>query len=86
MSEWKEHRLGDVIMFQRGHDLPRTSMKDGKYPVAGSNGIIGYHSEYTTKGPGVTIGRSGSIGAPNYYESDYWAHNTVLYVKDFKDS
>ncbi|HOH84589.1 MAG TPA: restriction endonuclease subunit S, partial [Bacteroidales bacterium] len=84
MSEWKEYKLGDVITFQRGHDLPKTEMKDGLYPVAGSNGIIGYHNNFTTKGPGITIGRSGSIGTPFFYEHDYWAHNTVLYVKDFK--
>jgi len=84
MSEWKEYKLGDVITFQRGHDLPKTEMKDGLYPVAGSNGIIGYHNNLTTTGPGITIGRSGSIGTPFFYEHDYWAHNTVLYVKDFK--
>ncbi len=84
MGEWKENKLGDVITFQRGHDLPKTQMVDGNFPVAGSNGIIGYHNNFTTKGPGVTIGRSGNIGTPHFYQTDYWAHNTVLYVKDFK--
>ena len=84
MSEWKECKLGDVLTFQRGHDLPRTEMIEGSYPVAGSNGIIGFHSKYTTKGPGITIGRSGNIGTPHFYKNDFWAHNTVLYVKDFK--
>jgi len=84
MSVWKEYRLEDIVTFQRGHDLPKSEMIDGEYPVAGSNGIIGYHNKFTTKGPGVTIGRSGNIGGQNYYESDYWAHNTVLYVKEFK--
>lgn len=85
-SRWKEYKLGDVVTFQRGHDLTRTEMGEGEYPVAGSNGIIGYHNKFTTKGPGVTIGRSGNIGTPHFYESDFWAHNTVLYVKDFKVS
>lgn len=84
MSEWKECKLGDVLVFQRGHDLPKTEMVEGNYPVAGSNGIIGFHSKYTTKGPGITIGRSGNIGTPHFYRTDFWAHNTVLYVKDFK--
>lgn len=84
MSEWKEYKLGDVLTFQRGHDLPRAKMIDGVFPVAGSNGIIGYHSKFTTKGPGLTIGRSGNIGIPHFYKNDFWAHNTVLYVKDFK--
>jgi len=84
MSEWKECKLGDVAVFQRGHDLPKTKMTDGIVPVAGSNGIIGYHNIATTRGPGITIGRSGNIGTPKYYKDDFWAHNTVLYIKDFK--
>ena len=84
MSEWKEYKLGEVITFQRGFDLPKGKMKKGQYPVAGSNGIIGHHSEFTTVGPGVTIGRSGNIGTPHFYKTNYWAHNTSLYVKDFK--
>ena len=84
MSEWKEYKLENIVTFQRGHDLPKSEMIEGEYPVAGSNGIIGHHNKFTTKGPGVTIGRSGNIGGQNYYESDYWAHNTVLYVKEFK--
>ena len=84
MSEWKVYKLGEVVTFQRGFDLPKDKMRNGEYPVAGSNGVIGWHSEYTTKGPGVTIGRSGNIGTPHFYKSNYWAHNTSLFVKDFK--
>jgi len=81
---WKECKLGGIAVFQRGHDLPKTEMNVGVIPVAGSNGVIGYHNKATTKGPGITIGRSGNIGTPKFYTSDFWAHNTVLYVKDFK--
>lgn len=84
MSEWKEYKLGEILTFQRGHDLPKNNMQKGSIPVAGSNGIIGFHSIPTTKAPGITIGRSGNIGTPHYYNIDFWAHNTVLYVKDFK--
>lgn len=84
MSEWKEYKLGEIVTFQRGHDLPKDKMIDGDFPVAGSNGIIGYHNQFTKEGPGVTIGRSGNIGIPHYYPNAYWAHNTVLYIIDFK--
>ena len=83
MEEWKEYRLGDILNFRRGHDLPRTEMKKGKIPVAGSNGIIGFHNEFTPISPCITIGRSGNVGTPYIYE-ECWAHNTVLYVDDFK--
>lgn len=78
--------LGDIITFQRGHDLPRKSMIKGIYPVIGSNGIIGYHNEYTTEAPTITIGRSGNVGNPAIYYGNAWAHNTTLYVKKFKNS
>jgi type I restriction enzyme S subunit len=84
MTNWKEYKLGDLVTFQRGHDLPRTEMQEGHYPVAGSNSIIGFHNKFTTKAPGITIGRSGNIGNPQLHKTDFWAHNTTLYVKEFK--
>jgi len=81
---WKWVKLGEVVTLQRGYDLPKTKMKKGDIPVVGSNGIIGYHNKATTKAPGITIGRSGNIGNAYLHKSDFWAHNTTLYVKDFK--
>jgi type I restriction enzyme S subunit len=85
MEEWKEYKLGDILNFRRGHDLPHSKMKDGNIPVAGSNGIIGYHNEATPVSPCITIGRSGNVGTPYIYKQ-CWAHNTVLYVDDFKQN
>ncbi len=83
MEEWKEYKLGDILNFRRGHDLPKTEMRAGDIPVAGSNGIIGYHDTATPVSPCITIGRSGNVGTPYIYDK-CWAHNTVLYVDDFK--
>lgn len=84
MAKWKKCTLGDLVTFQRGHDLPRTQMKAGDYPVIGSNGIIGYHNAYTTEAPSITVGRSGNVGKPFIYYGRTWSHNTSLYIKDFK--
>jgi type I restriction enzyme S subunit len=86
VSEWREVRLGDLVTFQRGHDLPKAEMKEGPYPVVGSNGIIGYHSKYTTEAPCITIGRSGNVGNPFLSKCKTWAHNTTLYIKEFKNT
>ena len=83
-SEWKETTLGEVINFRRGHDLPKTKMIPGEFPVIGSNGIIGYHNEFTTKTPCVSVGRSGNVGNPFMIKKDCWSHNTTLYIDDFK--
>ena len=84
MEEWVNCTLGDLLTFQRGHDLPKSEMQSGEYPVVGSNGIIGFHNEFTTNEPSVTIGRSGNVGNPFIYYGKTWSHNTTLYVKDFK--
>ena len=83
MTNWKTYKLGDILNFRRGHDLPKTEMADGDIPVAGSNGIIGYHNIATPIEPCITIGRSGNVGTPYIYDK-CWAHNTVLYIDDFK--
>lgn len=82
-KEWEVVRLGDRVTLQRGYDLPDKQRKDGQIPVIGSNGIVGYHSTSMAKGPGVIIGRSGTLGKVYYSETDYWPLNTSLFVKKF---
>ena len=50
----------------------------------GSAGLNGFHDTAIAKGPGVVLGRSGaSFGQAHYSKSDFWPHNTALYVTDF---
>ena len=83
-SEWPQVTLGDVLTLQRGMDLPVQNRRLGPYPVVASTGIVGFHDEGPVKGPGVLIGRSGSIGGGQYIVEDFWPLNTTLWVKDFK--
>src|ERR1035437_2502581 len=84
MSNISNMTLGQLIEFQRGYDLPKSQFVVGKFPVVSSNGILGYNNEYKVKGPGITIGRSGTVGLPHYIESNFFPHNTTLFIKDFK--
>lgn len=81
---WAIGTLGDILTLQRGFDLPVGERREGSYPVIASTGQIGVHSEYAVKGPGVVIGRSGSIGGGQWVGSDFWPLNTTLWVKDFR--
>lgn len=82
-SHWQFTSLGNVVTLQRGKDLPKTERQAGSYPVVGSNGIVGYHSEFMSTSPGVMVGRSGSVGKVIWIECKHWALNTSLYVKNF---
>jgi type I restriction enzyme, S subunit len=85
MMPWRKGTLKDLVDLQRGYDLPSQNRKPGNIPVMGGGGMNGYHAVSSNKGPGVVIGRSGAgFGSAFYSETDFWAHNTVLFVKDFK--
>ena len=83
-KEWEVKKIIDFAPLQRGFDLPTNKIIVGEYPVVYSNGILNYHNEYKAEGPGVVTGRSGTIGKVTYVESNYWPHNTSLWVTDFK--
>jgi len=83
MSEWITRPLGDLIPLQRGFDLPTTHVVTGDVPVVYSNGVGRYHNKAMAKGPGVVTGRSGTIGNVHFVQTDYWPHNTSLWVTNF---
>lgn len=83
-TDWVETTLGEVIILQRGFDLPAKDREPGRIPIVSSSGITGTHSEAKVQGPGVVTGRYGTIGQVFYVEEDFWPLNTTLYVRDFK--
>jgi type I restriction enzyme S subunit len=64
-----------------GKGLSEKERIAGPYPVMGSNGVVGYHNEAAVKGPGIVVGRKGSIGAVTWVDSDFWPIDTTYYVK-----
>ena len=81
---WRWAKLKDLVVFQRGFDITKNEQKDGSVPVISSSGIRSFHSEVKVCGPGVIIGRTGTLGTVHFSESDYWPHDTTLWSKDFK--
>lgn len=81
---WTAGRLDDLLVLQRGFDLPATRRTDGPYPVIAASGINGTHAAFMVRGPGVTTGRSGVLGKVFYVQEDFWPLNTSLWVKQYK--
>lgn len=78
--------IGDVLELQRGYDITRSNQRDGEVPVVSSGGISSFHDESMSNGPGVVIGRKGTLGKVFYLPGPYWPHDTTLWVRDFKGS
>lgn len=81
---WEKSVLEELIYFQRGFDITKAEQKAGAIPVVSSSGIKSYHSESKAKGPGIVIGRKGTLGSVHFIDEDYWPHDTTLWSKDVK--
>ncbi len=81
---WQAGTLSDLLVLQRGFDLPKKDRREGSVPVIAATGRHGTHEHAAAKGPGVVTGRSGSLGAVLYIVGDFWPLNTTLWVKEFR--
>ena len=52
--------------------------KNGKYPIYGSGGIIGWANEYLCEKENVIIGRKGSINKPIFVDTPFWNVDTAF--------
>jgi type I restriction enzyme, S subunit len=81
---WQVCCLEDLLILQRGFDLPASARRAGSVPIIAASGPAGYHVEPMAKAPGVVTGRSGVLGRVFLVLDDYWPLNTSLWVKAFK--
>ena len=81
---WAHVALDQVLLLQRGFDLPSQDRGAGDVPIYGSTGIVGFHNKAKVTGPGLVTGRSGSLGEVHFVAQDFWPLNTALWVKEFK--
>lgn len=79
-NEWRLTKLGDEFELVYGKSLPKTKRIEGDYPVYGSGGITGTHNQFLVRGPGIIIGRKGTVGSVYYEQKDYFPIDTTYYV------
>ena len=85
-NTWISTTIGEQLVLQRGYDISKAEQVEGEVPVISSSGIKSFHNQSKVKGPGVLLGRKGTIGTVYYTEGDYWPHSTTLYVKNFQNN
>ena len=78
---WECSTLNEFIELAYGKALKKSERNPGPYPVYGSSGEVGTHSEPLVKGPGIILGRKGNVGSVFWTEDDFYPIDTVYYVK-----
>ena len=78
--DWEVVKIKDILSLEYGKGLPENKREGDKYPVYGSNGIVGYNKEFLVKGPGIVVGRKGTIGNITWTDKDYWPIDTTYFI------
>ncbi|MCY7371909.1 MAG: restriction endonuclease subunit S, partial [Polaromonas sp.] len=81
---WRVGTLQDLLLLQRGFDLPSDDRVPGDFPIIAASGPSGTHNISIAKAPGVVTGRSGILGRVFLELDDYWPLNTTLWVREFR--
>ena len=68
----------DVIIIKNGRNQRAVENSNGKYPIYGSGGIMGYADDYICEADTVIIGRKGSINNPIFVEEPFWNVDTAF--------
>jgi type I restriction enzyme S subunit len=80
-EEWEVVKLGDILTLEYGAGLTERQRKNGPYPVYGSNGIVGFHDQFLVEGPGIIVGRKGTISGVIWSDANFWPIDTTYYVR-----
>ena len=73
--------VGNLLELKYGKALPAADRMEGSVPVYGSGGIAGNHDKGLVEGPGIVIGRKGTVGAVYWSEKSFFPIDTTFYVE-----
>lgn len=79
-ATWACAPLGTRIELAYGKGLREEDRRPGSVDVYGSNGRVGSHDAALVNGPGVLVGRKGTVGAVHYAPRSFWPIDTVYYL------
>ena len=78
-------RFSDVLTIINGKNQSKVENPNGKYPIYGSGGIMGYADDYICEAQTVIIGRKGNINKPIFVETPFWNVDTAFGLCAQKD-
>lgn len=77
---FKTYTLGELVQIKYGKSQKKVYSENGKYPIYGTGGLMGYAKEALYDKPSVLIGRKGSISKVRYVDHPFWTVDTLFYT------
>ncbi|MBQ4260036.1 MAG: restriction endonuclease subunit S [Lachnospiraceae bacterium] len=78
--KYKRYTLAELVSIKYGKNQKKVLADEGKFPIYGTGGLMGYATEYLYDKPSVLIGRKGTIGKVKYVDHPFWTVDTLFYT------
>jgi len=76
-SSWSVRKLGDACEIRHGANQKSVENPNGRYPIYGSGGPIGFANEHRCPAHTVLIGRKGTLNKPILVQTPCWNIDTA---------
>ena len=83
--KWNKNKWRDVLIIKNGKNQKKVESFNGKYPIYGSGGIIGFANDYICNENSIIIGRKGSINKPILVKTKFWNVDTAFGLEPIKE-
>jgi type I restriction enzyme S subunit len=83
---WRATTWGALVTLEYGKGLAMYSSEQGAYPVYGTNGRIGSHTEPLCPHAGIIIGRKGAYRGIHFSATPFFVIDTAFYVEPIEDT
>ena len=81
MKRWPTKTLGELVSLEYGKALKAEERSsNGRFPVFGSNGVVGAFDRALVNEPTIIVGRKGAIGESHLTENGCWPIDTAFYT------
>ncbi|MBI3272660.1 MAG: restriction endonuclease subunit S [Planctomycetes bacterium] len=80
-QSWRAVQWGDLVTLEYGKGLVGYQHEEGAFPVYGTNGPIGSHSEALCPHPGIIVGRKGAYRGIHFSTKPFYVIDTAYYVE-----
>ena len=81
----RDYKWKDVLTIINGKAYGEEYQEEGKYPICGSAGVMGYGNKKLCEHDSIILGRKGNIDKPIYMNEDYWIVDTAFCLLPKKD-
>ena len=71
--------LKDILQLKYGKNQAEVADSNGKYPIYGTGGVMGYANDFLYNKPSILFGRKGSISKVQFVDKPFWCVDTTFY-------